>query len=238
MRYYIREVTYLIAPDGTQTICDETTDSINDSEGNALDTAEQRFYNKIADEMEFESENSTVKNQQNDYLYVQMWSLDAAFTMIALKVSITESQIRRNMSLGLSGIPTENDDEMFGASFLGEAVVQSQYSDVVFERERLWKRCDGVFVLETSQKFFIEHQISWDSDLTPLSLQEARTWGRKHLNPFQYNALFGTITDNDDRVPVGFMMRKDHKAKLQQRAKQEGKSLDELLNEALTGFLQ
>ena len=238
MHYHVHEMTCIVATDGTQTLCDECTGSFEDREGNILDTAEQRFYNKIADEMEFEAENCTPDSADHDYLHVQIWALDEACTMIALKIAITESQIRRNMAACDMNVRVASDDNMCGASLLGEAVVPSQYPDVIFERERLWKRRDGGFVMEVSRKFIVDHQISWESEKNELTFSEAKTWAQSHINPFQYNMLFGNIPTDTDRVPAGLMIRKDHNAMLQQRAKQEGKSFNELLDEALTAFLQ
>lgn len=237
MRYHIHEMTYSVEPDGTKTLCDETHNAFEDREGNALDTAEQRFYNKIADEMEFEAESCAPNSTRTDYLHEQIWALDAGGTMIALKISITESQIRRNMEVCSANLYTESDN-MCGASLLGEAVVQSQYSDVIFERERLWKRRDGGITMEVSRKFVTDHHISWETEHKELTPSEAKSWAQKHMNAFRYDMMFGSVTTDDDCVPVGLMMRKDHKERLKQRAQQEGKSFDELLNEALTMFLQ
>jgi hypothetical protein len=238
MHYYISEMTYAVKQDGTKTLLDVSNHSFEDPEGNALDTAEQRFYNKIADELEFEAENCVPDNMAEDYLHEQIWTLDAAGTMLALKISITESQIRRNMAVCNMNVHAASDDNMCGAVLLGEAIVQSQYSDVAFERERLWKRRDGGFTMEISRKFLTNHQISWETTNSILTPFEAKTWAQKHMNSFQCNLLFGNVSTDDDLVPVGLMIRKDHKEQLKQRAQQEGKSFDELLNEALTGFLQ
>lgn len=238
MRYHICEMTYAVKTDGTKTLCDEMHNSFEDREGNALDTAEQRFYNKIADELEFESETCTPENTRVDYLHEQIWALDAAYTMIALKIAITESQIRRNMAVCNMNVCAESDDNMCGAALLGEAVVTSRYSDVIFERERLWKRRDGGFTMEVSRKFIMDYHISWESEKSEQTPSEAKTWAQKHMNMFQYNMLFGDVSTDDDRIPAGLMIRKDHKERLKQRAQQEGKSFDELLDEALTAFLQ
>ena len=84
----------------------------------------------------------------------------------------------------------------------------------------------------------MDHHISWESEKSEQTPSEAKTWAQKHMNMFQYNMLFGDVSTDDDRIPAGLMIRKDHKERLKQRAQQEGKSFDELLDEALTAFLQ
>ncbi len=238
MRYYIHEKTYAIAPDGTKSLRDCVHGVIEDREGNVLDTAEQKFYSKLISDMQFEQEMCEPDTSGNDYLFEQVWSLDEQGAMIALHLSITESQLKRNAAFGDFECRAEPEDNMTGASLIGEAVVKSRYSDVEFERERMWKRRDGIFVMEISRRFSVDNRIYWTAEKNECTQVEAKAWAKKNLNRIQYQTLFGDVEVDDDRVPISMMMRKDHKELLKQRVAQDGKAFSELLDEALAAFLK
>lgn len=238
MRYYITEKTYRINPDGTQDLRDQTKHEFDDQEGNALNTAEQRFYNHIADDMEFEAKMCVPNAPGIDYLHTQTWSLDDAGATVVLQISITESQMRKNTLAHAKSIYPEGNEEMLGAVLLGDAIVNNEFSDVTLTREKLWRRKDGAYIVETTRRLEADHIINWESEQIVVNEAEAQAWCKLRLNDTPHKQSFEDPNPNDASVQVGVVINKNYKEKLMQLSARTGKKFSDIVNEAIGAYLE
>ena len=237
MTYYIRETTYAIQPDGTLEWRDGSAGTFVDHAGNALDTAEAGFYAKIADELETAAMFGTNLMTQQNMLRVQEWFLDAACTLLAMRIEISEHQLMHNMSVGVDNPMPECDEELRTANLLCEAEVQPDYSDIAMKRERLYRAHNGVFVLVCARKEAAP-SVKWHQEKRTLSYRDAAAWGKIHMQAWLYNQLFTDVNPDDDLVPTSFMLEKSTVQALHKFAKTTNRTEGEVVQAALSTYMK
>ena len=234
MRYYLKKETYRLTEDGQRDLKESTVFPVNDTEGDALSKAEERFYAQLADEIETSSECcGTNVMEQPDFLHVQTWYLDEACTTQLLKLEITERQMLRNMRFGGNA---ETDADMRNAVLLHEAIVPNEYADVIMTRQRLYRNAHGLYILETSRKME-QLTIKWESTHHLIALADAQRWMQKYANSWLYRATFGDNLPNDDETLMVVAMPKSTRAQLEQYAKTTGRNAKEIINDALLAYI-
>lgn len=236
MTYYIIEETYRIYQNGTQELREKNTFPLNDIEGNALALAEKRFYARLASDLEMEELMNGVIDSTQEMLYQQVWYADKACTIPLLRLSITESQLMRNLEIGTPRGNTECEYTLAGAVKLGEAIVPNKFTDVHITRERLYRNRDGIYFIETSLQTN-NVTLKWESNVQAISPVEARNWGKAHMNRMEFEQCFGSIQPDDDREPMVIMMRKDFATKMNQVTRTTGKQPSVIIEEALNDYL-
>lgn len=237
MTYFIRETVYAIHPDGKLEWRDECSGKFIDHEGTVFTNAEERFYAKIVDELETAAMYGNSLTEQEDMLHVQEWFLDEACTMLALKIEISEHQLMHNLSVGVDNALPECDIELRTCNMLHEAEVPNKHTDIEIVNERLYRNRDGSFILVCNHKE-MSPSIRWYQEKSVITQKEAAAWGKKHMNAWAYNAIFGTFDPDDDMVPVSFMLEKSTAQKLHQFAKSTGRSVNDVTQEALYTYLK
>ena len=237
MTYFIRETVYAIHPDGKLEWRDECSGKFIDHEGTVFTNAEERFYAKIVDELETAAMYGNSLTEQEDMLHVQEWFLDEACTMLALKIEISEHQLMHNLSVGVDNALPECDIELRTCNMLHEAEVPNKHTDIEVVNERLYRNRDGSFILVCNHKE-TSPSIRWYQEKSVITQKEAAAWGKKHMNAWVYNAIFGTFDPDDDMVPVSFMLEKSTAQKLHQFAKSTGRSVNDVTQEALYTYLK
>lgn len=236
MTYFIHEVVYAIQPNGELECRDECSGKFIDHEGTAFANAESNFYAKIADELETAAMYGNNLTEQQDMLHVQEWFLDEAQTMSALKLEISEHQLMHNLSVGVDNPMPECDVELRTCNMLHEAEVSNKHTDIEMVRERLYRNREGVFILVSNHKEFAP-SIKWHQEKNVITQKEAAKWGKKHMNAWMYNTIFGTFNPDEDTVPVSFMLEKSTVQKLRQFAQSTSRSANDVVQAAINTYL-
>lgn len=237
MTYFIRETTYAIMPNSTLEWRDESTGKFMDREGNALDTAEAKFYAKIADELETTAMFGTNLMNQQNMLRMQDWFLDEACTMLALHIEISEHQLMHNLSVGTDNAMPECDEELRTANLLCETELEADYSDIAMKRERLYRAHNGTFILVCARKEMAP-SIKWHQEKRTLGYHDAAAWSKMYMEAWMYNQLFGTIEPDEDLVPTSFMLEKSTVKALHQFAKTTNRTEGEVVQAALAAYMK
>lgn len=236
MIYYIVEETYKIDANGNPKLIESHSGQINDVEGIVFALAEKNFYAKLASDLEIEEALNGVIDTTNDILYNQAWYTDRACTMPLLLISITKSQLMRNLEIGAPAGNTAREYTLVGAVKLGEAIVPNKFSDVYMTRERLYRNREGIYLIETSLQIN-NRTLRWESEVEAISPAEAQKWGKAHMNQIDFEQCFGNIPLDDDREPMAIMLRKDFAAKMKQITLTTGRQTSVIIEEALNDYL-
>lgn len=235
MKYYLKNQRYRIHPDGQQELGEERNFSINDRDGTALDTAEQRFFAYVSEDLQIDEQLNGVVDTEYDELHVQEWYVDKPRTMLVLRLKLKASQVLREIH---SGIPTYHGPkelDIRDATLLGEAIVPNRFSDVFKTRERLYRTPDGIFVLETSQQIDALTK-EWHSYCVRQTIQQAIEWSRQHLEKTRYERWFGDVPENIDRVPCVLSLRQDCCDKLDRLVGTTGKQRSLIVEAAINEY--
>lgn len=110
----------------------------------------------------------------------------------------------------------------------------SNMSDRSFERidETLYRKRTGEFFLHgeggPASRYAVQiEQTSWrgGEKITPLSWGDARSWVESHLNPEDYERIFGPVSEDGSRVAVNLSISASSLELARRAAAQSGISL-------------
>jgi hypothetical protein len=235
MKYYLKNQRYRIHPNGQLQFGEEYNFSINDRDGTALATAEQKFFAHVSAYLQIEEQCFGVVDTEFDELHVQEWYVDKQRTMLALRLTLKTSQVLQEIHAGIPTYYGPKEMDIRDAILLGEAIVPNNFTDVFITRERLYRTPEGGFVLETSRQSD-KLTKEWHSSCATQTIQQAIEWSRQHLEKTRYERWFGDVPENIDRVPCVLSLRQDCCDKLDRLVSTTGKQRSLVVEAAINEY--
>lgn len=114
------------------------------------------------------------------------------------------------------------------------------WSDFHHVEETLYRKKNGEFFLygeggAASKYAKPEGQNSWSGGerIMPMTFEEARAWAEKRLDADDYEAIFGEVPEDDEKILISMYVRRDTAERLKRLAAEEGKSQGEILQDLM-----
>lgn len=112
--------------------------------------------------------------------------------------------------------------------------------DLDYTSEELYRKQTGEFFLygEGGANSIYREEISMNSwsggeQITPLSYAEAQKWAEEHLSGEEYDRIFGTVDDSDEKRTVAIRLTAGSAEKLKRLAAQAGTNASEVIEELI-----
>lgn len=113
-------------------------------------------------------------------------------------------------------------------------------NDFSYEEEHLFKKRTGEFFIygwggPKSKYARATGLNSWtgDSDITPITYEEAQKWAKEKLSADEYESIFGEVTEDGSRTAQLFSLSTIAVEKLRVMASKEGKSMSSIVEKMI-----